>query len=239
LIGRGSNLLISDGKIDRAVIRLCAPAFKKIKFTGDSVVCGGGLSLRAFIKRCVDEGLAGPEKFAGIPGTVGGSVMMNAGTAENGIGGLLDWVKVMDRKGRVSVIKKSGLKLKYRDSGLTGYIILEAAFKLRRADKRRLRREFKERLKEKLCKQDYTAPNAGSIFKNPEGYKYTSGQMLEMSGLKGLKVGGAQISDKHANFIINRGGATFSDVRSLMRRARSVVKKRFGVSLRPEVEILR
>ena len=223
LIGRGSNLLVFDGRVDRAVIRLSAPCFKKVKFSGSYATCGGG----------------GPERFAGIPGTVGGAVMMNAGTARDGICDLLAWIKVIDRRGRASVITREGLKLGYRDSGLSGSIILEAAFKLKKRERKALRREFKGRFKEKVKRQDYTAPNAGSIFKNPKGYKYTSGQMLEMSGLKGLRVGGAEISNKHANFIINTDGATFADVRTLMRKAKRAVKKNFGVSLQTEVKILK
>ncbi|MFH1753129.1 MAG: UDP-N-acetylmuramate dehydrogenase [Candidatus Omnitrophota bacterium] len=239
IIGRGSNLLIFDGKIDKVVIRLSAPCFRKIRFSGRSAICGSGCDLSVFIKKCIEKGLSGPERFAGIPGTVGGAIMMNAGGQRRGVGALLEWVKVIDRRGSTSVLEGEALKLGYRDSGLSGRVILEAAFKVKNGDRKALRRKFGDRLKEKMQGQDYTAPSAGCIFKNPEGSRYTSGQMLQMSGLKGLRAGGAEISARHANFIINRGEATFSDVRSLIRKAKSAVKKNFGVSLQTEVKIIR
>jgi UDP-N-acetylmuramate dehydrogenase len=239
LIGGGSNLLVFDGKIDRAVIKLSAPSFKKMRFRGRAVTCGSGRNFSSFVKSCVEKGLSGPEKFAGIPGTVGGAITMNAGTGRESIGDLIKWVKVVNRKGKISVIERGRLRYGYRYSSLSKYAIVEAEFLLKRSDPRALRKEFKDRLDKKLKNQEYSAPNAGCIFKNPKDARLTSGQMLERCGVKGLRVGGAEVSSRHANFIINRGSASFEDVATLIRKVRRTVKKRFGISLESEIKIIK
>ncbi len=240
LIGKGSNVLAYDGKIDRAVVRLSAPSFRNVKFAKDSVICGAGLSLSSLISRSAGRGLSGLERFAGIPGTVGGAIMMNAGSGSYSIGRLIKRVKVIDYKGRgPRILKKRDLIFNYRDSGLSRYVILEAEFTLKKRKREAIRRDYRRILKKKTASQEYKLPNAGCVFKNPMGLKLTSGEAIERSGLKGVRIGGAEVSAKHANFIVNRGGATFSDVASLMELTKKVVKENLGISLKPEIKIIR
>ncbi len=241
VIGNGSNILASDGKIGKAFIRLSAPAFKKAVFNGPSVICSSGLGLQALIKKCMDKGLSGLEELAGIPGTVGGAIMVNAGRADKStIGDLIEWIRIMDyRKREVSLIKKGRLKFSYRNSGLNRCIILEAGLRLKEAAPGMIKKRYKKILFEKRTVQEYRWPSAGCVFKNPANSKFTSGRILESCGMKGMRVRGAQVSVKHANFIINRGGARFSDVISLIKLQQKAVKKIFGIWLDTEIDIIK
>ncbi len=241
LIGNGSNILAYGGRLDKAAIKLSAPDFKRIEFRGSSVICGPGLNLSGLIRKSIERGLSGLEPLAGIPGTVGGAIMMNAGIdKKNNIGNLIKWVRVMDYKGkRISILKKESLNFRYRDSGLSEYIILEAQLKLKKSTPRIAQKRFSGFLQGKLKTQEYRWPNAGCIFRNPQGSRLRSAQLLEQCGLKGLRVGSAQVSTKHANFIINKGRAKFDDVVSLMKLVQDTVKKRCGVKLEPEIKIIR
>ncbi|NQT06781.1 MAG: UDP-N-acetylmuramate dehydrogenase [Candidatus Omnitrophica bacterium] len=241
IIGSGSNLLISDGEIDRAFIKLSAPAFKAFSFKKDTVICGSGLNLQKLIRRCIDRGLSGPERLAGIPATVGGAIMMNAGPGKEGcIGDMVEWVKAI-KPGRknILVLHKDKLKFVRRDSGLSGYVILEAALRLKRSRPDILKKRYKRIVRCKMSKQEYRFPNAGCIFKNPQEQELTSGEMIDQLGLKGLSVGGAEVSSRHANFIINKNSARFADVFSLMKLQQEKVKKHYGVWLKPEIRIVR
>lgn len=239
IIGGGSNILVSDGDLDLAVIRLAAPHFKRIKFYEDHVICGSGNSLSAVIKKCVEKGLSGLERFAGIPGTVGGAIMMNSGTGNNSVLGPIRWVKVLDKRGRTNIISSDRLKPSYRNSGLAGNIILEVCFNLRRRKKAEMRKEFRDRLNRKIMTQEYAYPSAGCVFTNPAGLEMTSGEIIDRCGLKGFRIGNAEISGKHANFIINTGGASFSDVKALMRLAKSSAKEKYGIKLEREIKIVK
>jgi len=241
LIGNGSNILAYDGRLNRAVIRLSAPCFKDIVFGRNHVICGSGLSLSGLIKKCIDMGLAGLEGLAGIPGSVGGAIMTNAGGIGMGsIHNAVEWIRVMDyKRGRVSLIKRDALKRGYRNSGLSKYVILEARFLLKGEDADVIGERYDRFLKEKLARQDYSLPSAGCIFKNPRESVFTSGQILEECRLKGVKAGGAEVSLRHANFIVNKKGATFKDVISLIKLEQKAVRKRFGIWLEPEIEIVR
>lgn len=239
-IGNGSNILASDGKIEKAFIRLSSPAFRRTIFGDDFVVCGAGCSLPALARRCAGMGFSGLEEFAGIPGTVGGAVMMNAGSGrKKSLKDNVEWVKVMDGRGRVSLLKKDEIKFSYRNSGLSGYIILEARFALKKEHSWAVMRRLTTLLKKKHRSQEYRYPNAGSVFKNPKGSRHASGWLIDRSGLKGVFVKGAQVSTRHANFIINRRNATFRDVLSLMRLVQRTVKKKYGIWLESEIEIVR
>jgi len=241
LIGNGSNILVSDGRLDRAVIKLSAPNFKKLKLGDRFAICGCGHSLFGLIKACIEKGLGGLEGLAGIPGSVGGAIAVNAGTSkDNNIGNFIEWVKVMDYKGKkVSLLNRERLKFKYRDSNLSGYIILEAKLLLKKCNPKAAEKSYNKFLQRKLVIQDYRSPSAGCIFKNPKESRLTSGQILEECGLKGRRMGGAEVSIKHANFIINRENARFSDVIKLIKLEQDIVKKNFNIWLEPEIKIIR
>lgn len=239
IIGGGSNILAKEGLIDRAVIRLSAPFFKRLEFRNRLAVCGSGRSLSDLIKRCAQKGLFGLEGLYGIPGTVGGAIMMNAGPAlDKSIGSLVEWVRVMDYAGKVFVLKKFKLKFKYRYSGLSKYIILEAGFRLKRGRPALIKKRMRDMLRKKSAALDYAFPSAGCIFKNPPSFKYTSGEILDRLGLKGLKINDAQVSAKHANFIINKKHARFVDIIALIELERIIVKRYFGIWLEPEIKII-
>lgn len=239
-IGNGSNILINDGKIDRAFIKLSAPHFKKMVFGKDSVTCGGGLSLPTLIRECIERGLAGLEGLAGIPGSVGGAIATNAsGAAKKSAGNLVKWIKTMDcNTGETGLIKARDIRFDYRRSGLSGRIILEAEFTLTRKDSEAVRRSYDDLLRKKLSVQDYSMPSAGCVFKNDARVKMSAGEILEKCGFKGRRVGGAEVSTKHANFILNRGNAKFRDVVSLIKIQQDTVLKEFGIELQPEIEII-
>lgn len=240
LIGMGSNMLLYDGKIAKAVVRLSAPCFRKARFDGARVSCGSGLSLTGLVKRCIERGLSGLECLAGIPGTVGGAIMMNAGTQTGSMGDVIEWVKVVDYKGNhPQIIHRDKVKFNYRENNLRRHIILEVGLKLRRRRPEVLKERFRRLLRDKLVSQEYKWPSAGCVFKNPSNSSLKCGQLLERCGLKGMRIGDAQVSTKHANFIINRGNAGFDDVMSLIRLERRIVKKRCGIWLEPEIKIIR
>jgi UDP-N-acetylmuramate dehydrogenase len=239
VIGGGSNILARDGRIDAAVIKLSAPYFKKTEFKGSLAVCGSGCDLRVLIKKCLKKNLGGLEGLAGIPGTVGGAIMMNAGGRYGYIADRIKWVRVVDYKGRrIHTLKRERLKFSYRNSGLSEYIIIDAGLGLGRRTPARIRSDFAKVLEGKRSSQEYARPSAGCIFKNPEGSRLTSGQLIELCGLKGARMRGAEITTKHANFIINRKNARFRDVISLIKLAGRRVNKNYGIWLEPEIKII-
>jgi len=239
LFGSGSNMLIDDKGLRKAVIRLSSPFFRRIDFCGNILSCGAGAALSKVSVASIKKGLAGLEFSAGIPGTVGGAVAMNAGSPDKTIGESVEWVKVMDFQGRLKELKKQSLKFYYRKTNLCDKIILQVGFKLRKSNAHLLKRKFKMLLKKKNKTQEMALPSAGCIFKNPSFSKQSSGQLLESVGLKGERIGGAQFSSKHANFIVNSGKAKSSDVESLIKLAQRKIKKRYNLWLEPEVKIIK
>ncbi len=240
-IGNGSNILINDGKIEKAFIKLSAPHFRKMVFGKDSVTCGGGISLPVLIRECIERGLAGLEGLAGIPGSVGGAIATNAsGAAKKSTGNLVKWIRVMNcDTGETELLKARDIRFDYRKSGLSGKIILEAEFTLTRKGTEAVQRSYDDLLRKKLSVQDYSMPSAGCVFKNNARIKMSAGEILEKCGLKGKRVGGAEVSTKHANFILNRGDAKFKDVISLIKIQQEAVLKDFGIELEPEIEIIK
>ncbi|MCR5809173.1 MAG: UDP-N-acetylmuramate dehydrogenase [Clostridiales bacterium] len=235
LIGNGSNLLIGDEGLDMLVIKLCGELCS-YKLCGNTLVCGGGASLAAASKFSVACGFMGLEWAAGIPGTVGGAVAMNAGA----YGG-----EIKQALRRLTVIENGELKTTDADISLMGYrlspyaypecIVLSAVFELSPDDggaKARMD-DYSARRREK---QPVNYPSAGSTFKRPEGH--FAGALIENAGLKGMSVGGARVSEKHAGFIINTGNATSGDVLELIRKVQDIVFEKYGVRLEPEVKIL-
>lgn len=243
VIGNGSNILVSDSGFRGISIYLGASSFRRIKIKDSIVNVGAGFSLSRLVRICCGKGLAGLESLVGIPGTVGGAVYMNAGGSTNpiykNIGELVMSLKVMDYRGRIKNLKKKDIVFNYRSSNLAPYIILEAALKLAESNTEALTSSLSQFMKIKREKQpSFDAPSAGCIFKNPPNSQFTCGQMIDMLGLKGRRVGGAEISEKHANFIINKNDATSKDVLALIKLIKKRVKENYDIPLELEIKII-
>jgi UDP-N-acetylmuramate dehydrogenase len=235
ILGAGSNLLVTDKGLKAAVIKLEAAAFRKNIFQNNYVEAGSGLSLARLINESRGCGLSGLEFLAGIPGTVGGALAMNAGAWGHSIGELVDSVTVMDRRGLIRTLKKNEIKFKYRLSGLDAYIILSAVLRLKPATPEKIRQAIARYLAFRRKSQDSSRPNAGCVFKNPAGR--SAGELIDRAGLKGMACGGAVVSGRHANFILNRDNASASDILKLMHMIKGQVKKKYNVVLKPEIRI--
>ena len=239
VLGAGSNILVSDRGVDAAVIKLDAPAFGRIKKEGVFVEAGAGKALAQLIAYCRDKGLSGLEFMAGIPGTVGGALAMNAGIAYKGnnpaIGDLVESVKVLDYNSNLKILGRAKFKFGYRSSNLSRYIILSARLKLSPKNKRAVANDVSGFLRRRQAVQDYSRPNAGCVFKNPPGD--SAGRLIDACGLKGCRAGGAAVSLRHANFILNADRARCQDVLALIRLIKKEVRNKYGVSLRTEIKI--
>jgi UDP-N-acetylmuramate dehydrogenase len=236
VIGAGTNLLVSDAGVRGAVVRI-GEDFSEIRIDGTKVVCGAGALLRAVSARCAQADLSGLEFASGIPGTVGGAVVMNAGAWGGEISDVLESVALVSREGRLRRLKASDLGLGYRLSALSdsGSIVVEAAFSLEPADPADVRSRMEE-LDRKRSSRQPAGRTAGCAFKNPPG-NYAS-RLLEEAGAKGLSVGGARVSERHANFVMNSGGATAAEIRELIEKMRSAVEAKFCLRLETEIEFV-
>ncbi|MDP2941347.1 MAG: UDP-N-acetylmuramate dehydrogenase [Candidatus Omnitrophota bacterium] len=235
VMGAGSNILARDKGIEGLVLKMDTPYFKKISPRGRRLIAGCSVPLARLLREARRHGLSGLEFSVGIPGTVGGALAMNAGAWGKDMSAIVEKVKVMDYNGRVKFIDKEDLGFSYRKSGLGKYIILGAVFKLYPAAKKEIAGGIRDCLKKRRASQGDALPNAGCIFKNPAGD--SAGRLIDFCGLKGKIIGGACISGRHANFILNRRKASSADVLKLMALMRSKVKERFGISLQPEIKI--
>lgn len=236
VIGLGSNLLPADTGFDGLVLRL-AGELARIEVGAAGAVLGGGASLAAAVRKVGDAGLAGFEFACAIPGTMGGAVRMNAGAYGREVVDVLISATVCSADGRRQV-PAGELGLSYRHSNLAyGEIVTAAEIALSPDEPAAIKERVREYQGRRTAAQPRKARTFGSVFKNPEGDR-TSGQLLEACGLKGYRVGGAQISEKHANFIENVDGATSADVVALMTEARRRAKEQFGVELHHEVQTL-
>ena len=237
-IGMGSNILFRENSFNGIMIHLGGEGFKKVKFTGQKVRSGAGTKLGRLINLTCNEGLRGIEGLVGIPGTLGGAIFMNAGY-RGSVSDTLSEVKLMDRvTGAIERVKREDINFGYRRSGkLRDYIILEATLSLEKGNKAELLKQKKKLLDEKRDKQPLHDLSAGCIFKNPDG-KVSAARYIEMSRLKGKRIGGAKVSDKHANFIVNMKDAKESDVLRLIDFVKKRVKLQFGVDLDTEIIIV-
>lgn len=237
ILGKGSNLLVSDEGYRGMVIQLYKN-FSSIKAEGTFIRAQSGSSLSLIADEALGCNLTGFEFAAGIPGTLGGAVTMNAGAYGGEMKDILAEVTAMDQEGNVIVIPKEELDLGYRTSVIQrkGYIVLEAVVELTLGDKIQIEDKMSELSQARQSKQPLEYASAGSTFKRPEGH--FAGKLIMDSGLRGYKVGGAQISDKHCGFVINNGNATAADVIALMNDVSSKVNEKFGVTLEPEVRLL-
>jgi UDP-N-acetylmuramate--L-alanine ligase/UDP-N-acetylenolpyruvoylglucosamine reductase len=234
VMGAGSNLLVSDSGIAGLVVRL-GEGFGQVHFTGSRVIAGAAVPLSVLVKKALEHSLSGVEGLAGVPGTVGGAVCMNAGTPLSCIKDTLASVKVLDSELNLRQMSVCELGLRYRESDVTvkGWTILEAEFILRPAAADGIKQTVEFLLKKRMAAQPSGSRTAGSVFKNPEGH--FAGQLLDTVGAKGLQIGGARVSEQHANFIENTGNASAADVFALMTELQGRVKSRLGIDLEPEI----
>jgi len=235
-LGAGTNLLVSDRGMRGLVVRL-GDGFAKIKIDDAKVVAGAAAAFGTLVQEVVDRGLAGLEFGEGIPGTVGGGLVMNAGAFGGEIAKVVTLVHGVTESGEALALSKDDVKFAYRRTELPAhFIITRVDFELARGDRAQLAARVAELHAKRASRQPRGVPNAGSIFKNPPGN--FAGKLLEGAGLKGTRLGGAAFSDQHANFIVNLGGAQAAEVRALIDLARNKVKEQSGVWLEPEVRLV-
>lgn len=237
VLGNGSNLLVSDSGY-RGVIIQMDRNMEEIRLDGEEIHACAGALLSSVAVAARNASLTGFEFAGGIPGTIGGAAAMNAGAYGGELKDVLKEVTVMTREGEILTIPADKLEMGYRTSIIktAGYLVLEAVISLKKGDEEKIRAVMKELSERRTEKQPLDYPSAGSTFKRPEGY--FAGKLIMDSGLRGYRVGGAQVSEKHCGFVINAGGATAEDVRSLMDHVIRVVREKYGVTLEPEVKFL-
>lgn len=237
ILGNGSNLLVSDKGYRGAVIQMYRN-MNKIETEGTVIRAQAGALLSAVAAEAKNHSLTGFEFAGGIPGTLGGAVTMNAGAYGGEMKDVLKSVTVADREGNIRKLSAEELNLGYRTSIVktAGYLVLEAEISLKEGNPEEIKALMKDLTERRTSKQPLEFPSAGSTFKRPEGY--FAGKLIMDSGLRGYRVGGAQVSEKHCGFVINAGGATAADVRALIRDVQNTVYEKFGVMLEPEVRFL-
>jgi len=236
VLGNGSNALIHDDGVPGVLLQLVGE-LAGMRVQGDRVTVGAGMKLVVLLNRLDRLGLAGAEVFAGIPGTVGGAVVMNAGSRMGETRDIVESVTVVLPGGETVELSREELSFSYRHAKIPkGAVVARATFKLTREDAASRLAQRKEFLARRKATQPLNMPSCGSTFTNPKG-DY-AGRLIEAAGLKGLRRGGAQISEKHANFIVNLGDAVAEDIRWLIATARCEVRERSGIWLKPEVKLL-
>lgn len=237
ILGNGSNLLVGDGGYRGAVIQIYKN-MSAVTVEGTEITVQAGALLSSVAAAAKNAALTGFEFAGGIPGTMGGAVVMNASAYGGEMKDVLTEVTVMDEEGEIVTLPADKLELGYRTSIIktAGYIVLEAKLQLKEGNPEVIRETMKDLTIRRTTKQPLEYPSAGSTFKRPEGY--FAGKLIMDSGLAGYQVGGAQVSEKHCGFVINAGGATARDVRTLMDNVRDIVYKKYGVTLEPEVKFL-
>lgn len=242
VIGGGSNILVADDGLPGMTI-VFNKGFAKIAILREAedrvyVRVQAGCSLARFVNWCQEQGLSGMEFAAGIPGTVGGALRMNAGAWSSDISKVVTALTIMDGKGGYSVKGRNEVNFSYRSWGEEDHnLAMEGVFLLRRADKATVALHCRKNIARRKLSQPYGVASCGSFFKNPAGQK-SAGQLIEEAGLKGVRVGQAQVSEKHGNFLVNRGGATAREMVRLMQLVQSEIKEKFNIFLEPEVRLL-
>lgn len=238
ILGNGSNMLISDAGLNTVVINMCRPEPKIELVSGDTIVCDAGITMSKACNFALENGLTGLEFAFGIPGSAGGAAYMNAGAYGGEMKDVLVECRHIDLDGNIGSLKGEELGLSYRTSAYehNGFIITTLVMKLQKGDKNEIKAKMQELLQRRKDKQPLEYPSAGSTFKRPVGY--FAGGLIEECGLKGFSVGGAQVSEKHAGFVINKGGATAKDVLDLIKYVQNKVFEEKGVMLEPEVRLI-
>lgn len=237
VLGNGSNLLVSDSGFDGVVIAM-EKHWGDIRWEGQLVTAGAGALLGTIARQALERSLTGMEFAAGIPGTLGGAVVMNAGAYGCELKDILHSVTVLTADGEIKRMTAADLALGYRTSCIPGrnYIVLAAQLELESGTESRIRGRMEELAGLRRARQPLDYPSAGSTFKRPEGY--FAGKLIQEAGLKGYQIGGAQVSDKHSGFVVNKGDATAADVIKLCRYVQAEVENRFGVQLELEIKTL-
>jgi len=235
LLGQGSNILVNDDGVPGLVIKLSAPEFCKIQIVGRRITAGGGALLSRVVTTSVHSGLAGLEMLIGVPGAVGGALHGNSGSHGGDVGQWTASATVVTAGGEIHQRGRDDMAFGYRESSLDDLVILEAAFHLEEDDPRELARRMQKLWIVKKASQPMGHQSAGCVFKNPRGA--SAGELIEKAGLKGARIGGAVVSDRHANFILVEPECTTQDVLRLIEMVRSQVRDRMGVDLELEIEI--
>ena len=235
IFGKGTNLLVGDNGVDGVVIHLGGINFKNVERDGRYVVSGAGVNLPKLIRTVALSGFGGLEALAGIPGTVGGAVMMNAGGKYGDISDTIRSLTTMTFDGTIIKYMREDVGFEYRGCNLSEQIVIEVEFELNESKIEVVLEKMDEIYNEKQESQPLGTFNAGSIFKNTSQYK--AAELIDKANLKGLKVGGAVVSEKHANFIVNTGSATSTDILELIKIIKEAIKKKYDVSLEEEIHI--
>ena len=233
VLGKGSNLLVSDSGIDGIVISMMG--LNNIEVNGDEITVGAGVSVANLCTTALQNGLSGIEFAYGIPGSIGGGLYMNCGAYGGQFSDAVVRAEYLSCDGEVITIDAKDMCLGYRTSIFkqNGGIVLSATFKLQREEQDKIKAAMDDYMERRITKQPLEYQSAGSVFKRPTGY--FAGALIEQNNLKGFAIGGAQVSDKHAGFIINYDNATANDVKALIKEIQSVAKKADGVDLEPEI----
>lgn len=237
ILGNGSNVLVRDKGIRGLVIQL-GNALKSFRQNGERLYFGAGYSLALASRKAWECGLSGLEFAVGIPGSIGGAVYMNAGAYNGEMKCVVESVRVMDMNGNTAELTAEDLQFGYRKTSLqqSGYIITEVCLKMQSGNKADIKAMMDDFSSRRISKQPLELPSAGSMFKRPPGY--FAGTLIEQAGLKGYTVGGAQVSTKHAGFVVNCGNATAADVLQLIADVRRIIMEKAGVELHPEVLVI-
>ncbi len=236
VVGKGSNLLVADEGYRGAVIVL-GREFKAHSVDGAEIKAGAACILAYVVRDAFSKALAGIEFAVGIPGTVGGALAMNAGTRGVWMQSIVESVTLFVPGTGLDRLRGAEIAWGYRTSGLPARgVIVETVLQLEQAEKTRIRHEMERSLDRRKATQPLGVPSAGSVFRNPEGD--SAGRLIEAAGLKGTRLGGARVSELHANFIVNEGGATASDVVGLIQKIQMTVKDMYGIELTPEIRLL-
>jgi len=233
VLGGGTNLLVEEGVLPYAVIHIGPPAFSSIERAGSCLRVGAGTPTSELLGYCRREGLGGLEFLAALPGTVGGAVAGNAGAWGREICQFLRRARTITPTGKEAVMHGCDLSFAYRCTRLKGAVITEVELELEPREPELVALQMAEYARRRLGRHPMAEPSAGCVFKNPPGA--SAGKLLDLCGLKGARVGGAQVSDCHANFVLNTGNATADDIMALIRRMRQEVRLRFGIELELEV----
>lgn len=238
ILGNGSNVLVQDKGIRGVVVKFARP-MAKIRHEGTRIIAGAGALLKDVSEAAAQSSLTGLEFACGIPGSIGGAIFMNAGAYDGEMKNVADTVRTVDREGRIHTYSRDELDLGYRHSRFqdNGEAIVEVELCLEHGDSSAIRAKMDDFTQRRESKQPLEMPSAGSTFKRPKGY--FAGTLIQETGLKGLQVGGAQVSTKHAGFVVNAtGNATAADVRGLIHEVQQRVYQKHGVMLHPEVRII-
>ena len=235
VLGNGSNVLFTDAGYDGLIIQI-GSAMSEIRVDGTSVYAQAGAILARVANLAYEAGLTGMEFAAGIPGSIGGAIVMNAGAYGGEMKDILQKVTVLTPDGTVQTLSVEELELSYRHSIIPekGYLVISAVLKLQPGNADEIQSIMDDLKEKRVSKQPLEYPSAGSTFKRPEGY--FAGKLIQDAGLRGFRVGGAQVSEKHCGFIINRDRATSTDICQLMQQVSEIVYEKFGVRLEPEVK---